>query len=218
MELTQVQTIAVWILPIIFAVTVHEVAHGYVACLLGDKTAKILGRLTLNPIKHIDPIGTIILPAVLLLLNTGIILGWAKPVPINPYNFANYRRDSALVALAGPMANLLMVIAWASIAKISSLLLIGGLLEVQAIYLMGMAGVSINLMLMVLNLLPIPPLDGSHIVASLLPPRIATHYNNVSSFGFIILIFLIYFGVINFIASPIISFLYSFVCKIFSLS
>lgn len=215
MELTPIQTIAVWVLPVVFAVTVHEVAHGYVACLLGDKTAKILGRLTLNPIKHIDLIGTIILPAVLLLLNTGIILGWAKPVPINPYNFANYRRDSALVALAGPLANLLMAIAWASIAKISYILLINGLSGVQAIYLMGMAGISINLMLMVLNLLPIPPLDGSHIVASLLPPRIAVRYSNISSFGFIILIFLIYLGLINIVASPIISFLHNFICKMF---
>jgi len=218
MELTQVQTIAVWTLPIIFAVTVHEVAHGYVACLLGDKTAKILGRLTLNPIKHIDPIGTIILPAVLLLLNAGIILGWAKPVPINPRNFANYRRDNALVALAGPMANLLMAMAWAGIAKISSVLLISGVLGVQAIYLMGLAGISINLMLMVLNLLPIPPLDGSHIVASLLPPRIAARYSNISSVGFIIIIFLVYAGFINIIASPIIGFLYNLICKMFFIS
>lgn len=218
MELTQIQTIAVWVLPIIFAVTVHEVAHGYVACLLGDKTAKILGRLTLNPVKHIDPIGTIILPAILLLLNTGIILGWAKPVPINPRNFANLRRDSALVALAGPLANLLMVITWASIAKVSSILLISGMLGAQAIYLMGLAGISINLMLMVLNLLPIPPLDGSHIVASLLPSRIAMYYSNVSSVGFIIIIFLVYIGFINIIASPIISFLNDFICKVFSLS
>lgn len=218
MELTPIQTIAVWVLPIVFAVTVHEVAHGYVAYLLGDKTAKILGRLTLNPIKHIDPIGTIVLPAVLLLLNTGIILGWAKPVPINPYNFINYRRDSALVALAGPLANLLMALAWASIAKISYILLISGLSGVQAVYLMGMAGISINLMLMVLNLLPIPPLDGSHVIASLLPPRIAMRYSNISSFGFIILIFLIYFGLINIIVSPVIGFLYNFICKIFFIS
>lgn len=218
MELTQIQTIAVWVLPIIFAVTVHEVAHGYVACLLGDKTAKILGRLTLNPIKHIDPIGTIILPAMLLLLNASVILGWAKPVPINPYNFANYKRDSALVALAGPLANLLMAIAWAGIAKISSILVISGLPGITAIYLMGMAGININLMLMVFNLLPIPPLDGSHIVASLLPPRMAARYNNIGSIGFIVVIFLVYIGLINIIASPIISFLYHLVCKIFFIS
>lgn len=217
MELTPIQTIAVWILPLVFAVTVHEVAHGYVADLLGDKTARILGRLTLNPVKHIDPIGTIILPAVLLLLNAGIILGWAKPVPINPYNFRHYRRDSALVALAGPLANLSMALVWASIAKISAILLNNGLFGIQAVYLMGMAGININIMLMVLNLLPIPPLDGSRIVASLLPPRFARSFGNISPFGFIILIFLLYFGLINLVASPIISYLYHAICQIFFL-
>jgi Zn-dependent proteases len=166
-QLTTVQMITIWVLPILFAITVHEVAHGYVAYLLGDKTARILGRLTLNPIKHIDILGTVVVPIVLLLLG-GVVLGWAKPVPINSRNLSKPRRDLALIAAAGPIANLVMAIIWAGIAKVSSILLASNFPGSLAVYMMSGAGISINLMLMVLNLLPIPQLDGGHIIASLI--------------------------------------------------
>ena len=217
MQLTSVQIVAMWVLPILFAVTIHEVAHGYVANLLGDKTARVLGRLTLNPVRHIDILGTIIVPLVLLLLNTGIILGWAKPVPVNTNNFRNPKRDMALVALAGPTANFLLAIIWAAIAKVGTILLVHDVAGALAIYSMGRAGISINLMLMILNLLPIPPLDGSHLVASVLPNRMAFYYAQLIPYGFFILLILLSVGVIRIIMSPIITFLYRFISNIFGL-
>lgn len=218
MQLTLIQTISMWILPILFAVTVHEVAHGYAAYLFGDKTASVLGRLTLNPMKHIDVLGTIVVPIALLVLNTGIILGWAKPIPVNFYNLRNPRRDMALVALAGPMANFIMAIMWAAITKISVILLMHNFPGALAIQSMGMAGVSINLMLMALNLLPIPPLDGSHIISSMLPRAVAFHYDKISPYGFFILLALLYVGAINIIINPVIAILYSLINTMFGLS
>jgi Zn-dependent protease len=218
MQLTSIQIISMWILPILFAVTVHEVAHGYIAYLLGDKTACALGRLTLNPIKHIDLFGTIIVPIALLLLNTGVILGWAKPVPVNANNFNKPRRDMALVALAGPSANFIMALIWAAIAKIGLILLTKGVPGALAIYTMSGAGISINLMLMVLNLLPIPPLDGSHIIAGLLPRTIALYYERIAPYGFFILLILLYIGVINIVMFPIIRLLYAIIGTMFGLS
>src|SRR3990172_10598836 len=144
-QFSTVQMVSVWVLPVLFAITVHEVAHGYVAYLLGDKTARILGRLTLNPIKHIDIVGTIIVPLVLLFLNTGMIIGWAKPVPINSRNLNKPRRDMALIALAGPTANLIMTIIWASIAKVATILLALNFPGALAIYMMSVSGISINI-------------------------------------------------------------------------
>ncbi len=194
-ELTLLQRIVVWILPVVFAITVHEVAHGWAAKKMGDNTAFMLGRLTLNPIKHIDLIGTIIVPGLLLLTFTGFIFGWAKPVPVDPRHFKNPRRDMALVALAGPMANLSMAIGWALLARI------GGLIGTEFISLpfiyMGIAGISINLVLALLNLLPIPPLDGSRILTGILPSYWAWQYNKLERFGFIILIVLLYTQVLN---------------------
>lgn len=217
MQLTTVQMITVWILPLLFAITVHEVAHGYVAYLLGDKTAWILGRLTLNPIKHIDLMGTIVIPIILLSLG-GIVIGWAKPVPIDVHHLRKPRRDFALIAIAGPFANLIMVIIWAGIAKggivLTGLNFPGSL----AIYMMGMAGISINLMLAILNLLPIPPLDGGHIIASLLPRSIALRYDRITPYGFIILLALLALGVINFVMQPAVHFLYALVTSMFGLS
>jgi Zn-dependent protease len=207
-----------WILPILFAVTVHEAAHGYMAYLLGDKTASVLGRLTLNPIKHIDIFGTIILPIALLMLNTGIILGWAKPVPVNSNNFSKPRRDMALVALAGPLSNFAMAIIWAAIAKLGAVLLAQNIPGALAIGSMGDAGIMINLMLVVLNLLPIPPLDGSHIVAGLLPRAAAIKYERIAPFGFIIILALLYLGVISMIMLPAIQFLYGLISIVFGLS
>lgn len=217
MQLTSIQTISMWILPILFAVTVHEVSHGYVAYLLGDKTARVLGRLTLNPVKHIDIFGTIIVPIVLLLLNTGVILGWAKPVPVNANNFNKPRRDMALVSLAGSSANFIMAIMWAAIAKIGAILLMQNFSGALAVYSMGRAGISINLMLMVLNLLPIPPLDGSHIIASVLPASVAARYEQIAPYGFFILLILLSVGIISIIMSPIIKVLYILIGSMFGL-
>lgn len=206
-ELTLLQKIAIWTLPILFAITVHEVAHGWVANKLGDPTARMLGRLTLNPIKHIDPIGTILVPMVLLYLG-GFIFGWAKPVPITWRNLRKPKRDVALVAAAGPMANFLMAIFWALVMKLAMFM---GPKEFNlALFLlyMGRAGLLINLVLMVLNLLPVPPLDGSRIVASIATPQIAQFMQKIEIYGFFILIALLASGILSRIITPPIQFLY----------
>ncbi|MCK5478273.1 MAG: site-2 protease family protein [Methylococcales bacterium] len=196
-ELTFIQRIVVWVIPVIFAITVHEVAHGWVAKKYGDNTASMLGRLTLNPIKHIDILGTIIIPGLLLLSSTGFIFGWAKPVPVNPRNFKNPKKDMAIVALAGPVANLLMAIAWALVARL------GVFINVEAVSLpliyTGIAGISINLVLGIINLLPIPPLDGSRIVTGMLPNKLAWQYNRLERFGFIVLLILLWTGGLSYI-------------------
>lgn len=196
-ELNLMQSIAVWLLPILFAITVHEVAHGWVAKRCGDNTAWILGRLTLNPIKHIDPVGTILIPAILLIASSGFIFGWAKPVPVNIRNLRNPKRDIALVAIAGPLSNLIMAIAWAMVARI------GVAIENEAVSLpliyMGIAGISINLVLALVNLIPIPPLDGSRVVAGILPSRWAWYYHKIERFGFVILIILLTTGGLTYI-------------------
>jgi len=194
-ELTLLQRIVVWILPVVFAITVHEVAHGWVAKKYGDNTASLLGRLTLNPIKHIDLFGTIIIPGLLLLTFTGFIFGWAKPVPVDARNFKNPRRDMALVAFAGPLVNFLMAIGWALIARLGVMIGIE-VISLPLIYT-GIAGISINLVLALINLLPIPPLDGSRILSGMLPARWAWQYNRLERFGFIILLVLLYTGVLS---------------------
>lgn len=195
-QLTIPQLFAVWTLPILFGITVHEAAHGWVASRFGDDTAKVLGRVTINPIKHIDWFGTILLPTVLL-LSTGIIFGWAKPVPINWGRLKNPRRDMALVALAGPGANLLMVLFWALIAKGGMLLFSMALLWAKALIYMGLAGISINLVLMLLNLIPIPPLDGSRVLYSFLPTSITMRLQNFEFVGLLILVLLLFTGLLT---------------------
>jgi Zn-dependent protease len=196
-ELTLVQKIVVWALPVIFAITVHEVAHGWVAKKYGDNTAFAQGRLTLNPIHHIDLLGTIILPGLLLLSGTGFIFGWAKPVPVNGRYFKNPRRDMAMVALAGPVSNLLMALLWALLARL------GVLIDIETVSkplaYMGIAGISINLILAVLNLIPLPPLDGSRIITAMLSHKMAYQYNQLEPYGFYILIALMYFGILGMI-------------------
>ncbi|MEQ1545786.1 site-2 protease family protein [Methyloglobulus sp.] len=196
-ELTMVQRIAVWILPVIFAITVHEVAHGWVAKKYGDNTAAAQGRLTLNPVKHIDWLGTIIIPGLLLLTGTGFIFGWAKPVPVDARNFKKPLHDMAIVALAGPISNVLMAIGWALLARIG--VTIGASAENVSLPLIytGIAGISINLVLALINLLPIPPLDGSRVLTGILPHRLAWQYNKLERYGFIILLILLYTQVLN---------------------
>ncbi|RLA19501.1 MAG: site-2 protease family protein [Gammaproteobacteria bacterium] len=200
-NLSSMQVFAVWVLPVLFAITVHEVAHGWVAKQYGDRTAEMLGRLTLNPLKHIDPIGTILVPGVLLLMG-GFVFGWAKPVPINPRNLRSPKRDMAIVAVAGPIANLLMALFWALIIRIGTLF-VGGqeMIGLPLIY-MGSAGISINIFLMMLNLLPIPPLDGGRVLAGFLPGPLAYKLNRLEPYGFMILIALIYFGGLSLLLGP----------------
>ena len=194
-ELSLVQRIVVWVIPVVFAITVHEVAHGWMAKRHGDNTAWMLGRLTLNPLKHIDLIGTIILPGLLLISGTGFIFGWAKPVPVNARNLKNPKQDMAIVAIAGPAANLLMALGWAMLARM------GVMINTQAATLpmvyMGIAGISINLVLALVNLLPIPPLDGSRVLSGILPNRWSWQYSRLEPYGFYILIALLATGVLG---------------------
>jgi len=184
-DLTLVQKIVVWVIPVIFAITVHEVAHGWVAKLCGDKTAWMLGRLTLNPIKHIDPVGTILVPG-LMLATTGFVFGWAKPVPVISRNLHNPKRDMALVAIAGPLANFLMALGWVIFIRLALLINMTEY-SIPMIYV-GIAGIMINIVLGLLNLLPIPPLDGSRIVSWLLPVQWDSYYQYIERYGFFILI------------------------------
>ncbi len=205
LELTIVQKISLWILPILLAVTVHEAAHGWVASRLGDNTARLLGRLTFNPIKHIDVIGTIIVPIVVLIIsNFNFVFGWAKPVPIDSRNFKNPRRDVALATAAGPLANLIMAILWAGLVKIGLLLLPVYSSVALFLVLSANAGIVINLLLAFLNLLPIPPLDGGRILVSVLPYKQASLLAKIEPYGFFILLILLFTNVINWIIiSPI---------------
>jgi Zn-dependent protease len=204
-DLSTVQQIVVWALPVIFALTVHEVAHGWVAKKHGDNTAYAQGRLTLNPIEHIDIFGTIILPGMLLLLSAGFVFGWAKPVPVNGRYFKNPRRDMAMVAAAGPASNLLMAIIWALCVRV------GFMIDNEAINLpivaAGLAGVQINLVFAVLNLIPIPPLDGSRIITAMLSHQMAYKYNQLEPYGFYILIILMMTPILSLIMGFPLSFL-----------
>ena len=210
------QRIAVWALPVLFAITVHEVAHGWIALRLGDKTAMMLGRLTLNPIKHIDPIGTVLLPLIMLMIG-GFIFGWAKPVPVTWENLRHPKRDMALVAVAGPLANLLMTLLWALIMKLGYVLMPGAAWIGQPLIYMGGAGIFINIVLMVLNLLPLPPLDGSRIVSSFLPGPLAWKFNRIENYGFLILVVLLATGILGRIIGPPIFGLQDFVFHLIGL-
>ncbi len=204
-ELTLANKIAIWIIPVVFGITVHEVAHGWVANQFGDSTARIAGRLTLNPIKHVDPVGTVVVP-LLLLFFSGFVLGWAKPVPVDARRLRNPHRDMAIVALAGPVSNLLMAVLWALVVKLALFYhsALGGA-AVLLIY-MGVAGVFINTILCVLNLLPLPPLDGGRVLTSLLPPRWASVVGRIEPFGLVIILILLLTGVLGKILYPTLNF------------
>jgi Zn-dependent protease len=212
MELTLIQKIAVFAIPVIFAITLHEAAHGYIAMKFGDKTAWMLGRVTANPFKHIDPIGTIGLPLFLLLMSKlsggpTFLFGWAKPVPVNFENLRRPKRDMLWVAAAGPGANLLMALFWGLMIQLGHFLGEGMGLPLM---LMGAAGILINAMLAALNLLPIPPLDGGRIAVSLLPYGPASMLARVEPFGFFILIALMFTGVLSTLMWPLIGLIFSF--------
>lgn len=197
-DLGLVQRIAIYALPVIFAITVHEVAHGFAAKHFGDLTAYKMGRITLNPVRHIDPVGTLLIPAITLLLG-GILFGWAKPVPVNFGRLRHPKRDMLWVAAAGPGANLVMAIFWALVIKLSPLTP-----EYFALPMafMGAAGILINVVLMVLNLLPLPPLDGGRIAVSLLPHKLAWQFAKIEPYGFIILLVLVFTHVLGAILWP----------------
>lgn len=186
--LSQPQLIAVLAVPVLFAIIVHEVAHGWVAKYRGDPTAQRLGRLTLNPIKHIDPIGTVLVPAALLLLRAGFVFGWAKPVPVTWENLRHPKRDMAIVAAAGPMANLLMAIGWGLVVQLSVALPHSMLWVAEPLKFMGLGGILANTLLMVFNLLPLPPLDGGRVAVGLLPGPMAYQLSRIEPYGFFILI------------------------------
>ena len=213
-ELSLEQRIAAWVVPVLLAITVHEVAHGWIARKLGDNTAFMLGRLTLNPIKHVDLMGTIVIPGLLLLMHAGFIFGYAKPVPINWKNLGHPKRDMALVAAAGPGANLIMAIGWALLTRIGLMLGETGM----ALLYMGIAGIFINIILMVLNLLPLPPLDGGRVMTGLLPGPWAYQFSRIEPYGFFILIGLLVTGVLGIVLWPAISVVMSMVVPVSGLS
>ena len=209
-EFSLIQKITLGVVPVVFAITVHEVAHGWVASRLGDQTARLLGRLTLNPLKHVDVVGTVILPLLLLVLG-GFIFGWAKPVPVDWRNLRRPRLDMALVAAAGPGANLVMLLLWGLFGRylIAQEATLGDAVS-PWFYMVGV-GITINIALIVLNLLPLPPLDGSRIVAALLPPRQAVQYNRLERWGILILLVLLATHVLDRIMLPPMRLIYQLV-------
>ncbi len=201
--LSTIQTITVWILPVLLAITLHEASHAYAAYRLGDSTAKMMGRLSLNPIKHIDLIGTILVPILVGIFSQfQFVFGWAKPVPINYNQLRNPRRDMALVAAAGPLSNLAMALFWASLLKLGLMLDPRTSMLGLFLALSGQAGILINLILAFLNLIPIPPLDGSRVLMRFLPPHLATQYSKIEPFGFIIILALLATNILSLILSP----------------
>jgi Zn-dependent protease len=201
LELSLIQKISVFALPVIFAITLHEAAHGYAARRFGDRTAEAAGRISVNPLRHIDPVGTLLVPAITLILG-GILFGWAKPVPVDFRNLRHPKQDMLWVAAAGPGANLVMALFWAAVIKLATLMPASA--YAFPLLLMGQAGVTINAILIALNLLPIPPLDGGRIAVSLLPHRWAYGLSRIEPYGIFILLALVFTGVLGTLISPLI--------------
>ena len=192
--------ISIWAIPVLLAITLHEVAHGWAARYFGDRTAELLGRLSLNPMRHLDPVGTVLVPGILLAFG-GPLFGWAKPVPVALSALRNPRWAAIWVALAGPAANLVMAALWCvALALVAHLN--GSVTIVGWVALMAQAGIVINVVLALFNLLPIPPLDGGRVVAGLLPPRIAANYERIEPVGFLIVLGLSAYGLFGWLFDP----------------
>ena len=221
MDVSQlVQTVAIYALPVLFAITLHEAAHGYVARHFGDMTAYAQGRISLNPVRHIDLVGTIIVPIAILvaskfLSGSGYLFGWAKPVPVNYSALKNPKQNMMWVAAAGPVANLAMAIAWASLIKVTDVLPETSLTDPMK--RMGVAGIEVNIVLMLLNLLPILPLDGGRILASILPHRMAWQYSKLEPLGFPILLLLLFSGYLGIILGPMLKASFAVIGTVFQL-
>ncbi|MDH5552417.1 MAG: site-2 protease family protein [Nitrosomonas sp.] len=201
-----IQGIAIYALPVILAITLHEAAHGYAAKYFGDNTAELEGRISLNPMRHVDPMGTVAVPLTMfivskLTLGAGFLFGWAKPVPVNFEKLNRPKRDMLWVAVAGPAANLFMALCWALLIKLGLAMPESDF--AKPMILMGIAGIKINILLMVLNLLPLPPLDGGRMVVSLLPRRLAYYFSLIEPYGFMILVVLLFSGVLGAVIWPI---------------
>jgi Zn-dependent protease len=214
-----IQTLAIYALPVIFAITLHEAAHGYVARHFGDPTAWQAGRISLNPVRHIDPVGTILVPVLILVMSKlagsgGILFGWAKPVPVNFGRLRNPKKDMLWVAAAGPAANLAMALGWALLLKMA----VGMSGNAYAVPLaeMSRAGIEVNAVLMILNLLPLPPLDGGRIAVSLLPHRAAWQFAKLEPYGFVILLALLFTGVLGVVLGPLLNLFLSLVAALFA--
>ena len=215
-----VQTVAIYALPVLLAITLHEAAHGYVARHFGDMTAHAQGRISLNPARHIDLLGTIVVPVLILVASklaggAGLLFGWAKPVPVNYSALRRPRQHMVWVAAAGPGANLAMALAWAALYKLADVLPANGF--TQPMLLMAKAGIEVNVILMLLNLLPILPLDGGRILASLLPNRLAWRYAKLEPWGFPILLLLLFTSALGVILAPMISFSYRVIGTVFQI-
>jgi Zn-dependent protease len=215
---TLISTLAIWALPVLLAITLHEAAHGYVARHFGDPTAAEAGRITLNPFRHIDPVGTILVPAGILGISilfgsSGMLFGWAKPVPVNFSRLRNPKADMLWVAAAGPFMNLVMALAWAALLKVVVSVEPGTYTD--ALIHMSIAGITINAILMFLNLLPLPPLDGGRIAVSLLPNRLAWNFARIEPYGFPILLIALFSGILGAILWPMISAFRSLISTIF---
>lgn len=216
-----IQTIAISALPVIFAITLHEAAHGYAARHFGDPTAWQAGRISLNPLRHIDPVGTLLVPALILITSSmvagsAMLFGWAKPVPVNFGRLRNPKRDMLWVAAAGPGVNLLMALGWALLLKLALTMPIN--IYSRPLATMSLTGINVNLVLMVLNLLPLPPLDGGRIAVSLLPFRMAVKFAQLERWGFPILLLLLFTHILDRIMWPFVSFFQQLIVILFQLN
>jgi Zn-dependent protease len=198
------QGIAIWALPVLFAVVLHEVAHGWVADKLGDDTARWMGRLTLNPLKHIDPVGTLLIPILLLVMQSPFLFGYAKPVPINWRKLRNPNRDMVLVALAGPLTNLALALLSTAVLMLAVMMPESMLWFTKPLALMCQASIIINLVLFIFNLLPLPPLDGGRVAVGLLPGPMAYQLSQLERYGFIIIMVLLVLGWLQAIIGPVV--------------